>query len=449
MTTAAVAFDRRLIPPMILGAVLNPVNSSMIAVALVPIGLAFGASPAGTAWLVSGLYLATAVGQPVMGRLVDTYGARRMYLIGAVLLGVGGLVGAASPHLWTLVLARVLIGLGTCAGYPAAMSLIRGESDRTGQKSPAGVLTALAVGAQTVAVVGPTVGGLLIGLGGWRTIFAVNVPMALACLVLGSLRLPRSPRPARRPAFDLLGIGLFAAALTALLIFLMDPHMALLWLPALSVVTLTSFAVRELRTRVPFLDLRVLAGNGPLLATYGRNLLAYVVSYAYIYGYTQWLEAGRGLSPSHAGLLLLPSFLVAIVVSTLTGKRWGVRRKLVVGACGQIVACGMLAFVDPSTPLWMLVGIGVVLGLPQGLNNLANQSALYRQADPARMGQSAGLLRTSTYLGAIVASSATGMFLGEQADTLGLHELAAFMVAAALLMLLSVLPDRTLKNVER
>ncbi|HEV7709958.1 MAG TPA: MFS transporter, partial [Asanoa sp.] len=84
-------FDRRLIAPMILGAVLNPINSSMIAVALIPIGIALGAPPSETAWLVSGLYLATAVGQPVVGRLVDTYGPRRLYLIGGVLVGAAGL----------------------------------------------------------------------------------------------------------------------------------------------------------------------------------------------------------------------------------------------------------------------------------------------------------------------------------------------------------------------
>ena len=176
---------------MVLGAILNPINSSMIAVALVPIGAALGAGPAQTAWLVSGLYLATAIGQPVVGRLVDLYGARRLFLAGAVLIGVGGLVGALAPSIGVLVLSRVLLGLGTCAGYPAAMTLIRGEADRTGQDSPATILTVLAVSTQTVAVIGPTLGGFLIGVGGWRATFTVNVPLALACLVLGALYLPR------------------------------------------------------------------------------------------------------------------------------------------------------------------------------------------------------------------------------------------------------------------
>ncbi|MGW1798566.1 MFS transporter [Streptomyces sp. NPDC001984] len=90
---------------MILGSVLNPINSSMIAVALVPIGIAFGAPPAETVWLVSALYLATAVGQPVIGRLVDMYGPRRLYLVHSgspvwlllAVLGVPqGLIGLAA-----------------------------------------------------------------------------------------------------------------------------------------------------------------------------------------------------------------------------------------------------------------------------------------------------------------------------------------------------------------
>jgi MFS family permease len=81
-------FDGRLFVPMMLGAILNPVNSSMIAVALVPIGAAFGVLPSATAWLVSALYLATATGQPVVGRLVDTYGPRRLFLAGATLVGI-------------------------------------------------------------------------------------------------------------------------------------------------------------------------------------------------------------------------------------------------------------------------------------------------------------------------------------------------------------------------
>ncbi|MFI9802808.1 MFS transporter [Streptomyces sp. NPDC052301] len=435
-------FDRRLIPPMLVGSVLNPVNSSMIAVALVPIGVAFGAPPAETAWLVSALYLATAVGQPVMGRLVDMYGPRRLYLTGTALVGVAGLLGALAPSLGALIAARVLLGFGTSAAYPAAMRLMRSEAERTGRDSPAGVLTALAVANQTVAVVGPALGGLLIGLGGWRAVFTVNVPLSAACLVLGTLRLPRSET--RRRAVDLPGMALFALLLVALMLFLMHPDAGRWYLPALSAAAATAFAARELRVPDPFVDLRVLAGNGPLLATYLRQLLAYTTSYAFMYGYTQWLEQGRGLGASTAGLTLLPLSLAALTVSALTGRREAVRTKLITGSVLQLTCCAALLLVGADSPLWLLLAVGALLGIPQGLIGLATQNALYRQADPERIASAAGLLRTFMYLGALGASAATAAFYPHRADTAGLHGLALFMLAGSALLLAATLPDRSL-----
>lgn len=441
------AFDRRLVPPMVLGSLLNPVNSSMLAVALVPIGLALGVPASHTAWLVTSLYLATSVGQPVVGKLVDTYGPRPLYLVGTALVGIAGLLGALAPNLGTLVAARVLIGFGTCAGYPAAMYLIRSESRRTGIESPSGILATLAVANQIVAVVGPTLGGLLIAIGGWRAIFTVNVPLSIACLVLGTMRLPRTSRePGPRHGLDLLGIALFATALVALMLFLMHPQADQWPKAALAVAAGAAFAWRELSTSEPFIDLRVLGGNGPQLATYFRQLGASTVSYAFLYGYTQWLEAGRGLSASGAGLVLLPMFAGAIVVTTVSGRRPEVRGKLVVGSAALLVVCGLLLAVDASTAIVVLVLLALLAGVPQGLNGLANQNALYHQADEGRIAASAGLLRTFTYLGAIASSAATATFFDDGATTAGLHELTWFMVAVAAALVVLTLLDRSLRR---
>jgi MFS family permease len=454
----AEAFDRRLLAPMMLGSILNPVNSSIISVALVPIGAAFGAPPSQTAWLISALYLATSIGQPVIGRLIDLFGPHRLFLAGTALTGLAGLVGMLAPSLWVLIAARVLLGFGTCAGYPSAMNLIRREARRTGQNSPAGVLTALAVTTQTIAVIGPSLGGLLIGLGGWRATMAVNVPLAAAGLLLGALRLPRTTPEERAEQaaraqggtaaqLDLPGMGLFAATLVTLLLFLMEPAGDRWYLPAATVLAAAGFAGRELRCDQPFIDLRVLSGNVPLLATYARALLAYVVSYAFLYGFPQWLEEGRGLSASQAGLALLPLFGTGIVVSTATGRRPGVRGKFLVGSVGQIVACALLLLLGGHSSVWLLLVVAVLFGVPQGLNNLALQNSVYFQADPERVSSSAGLLRTFGYLGAIVASAADSAVYGQRADTPGMHRLALIMLAAGALYLLVTVFDRGLGRI--
>ena len=429
----------RLAIPLVLGSMLNPVNSSMLAVALIPIGVAFGASPATTVWLVSSLYVTTAVGQPVVGQLVDRYGARPLYLAGAALVGAAGVLGMFAPSLGMLILTRVLIGLGTSAAYPAAMRLLRDRDEGDNR----GMLTALAVAGQVIAVVGPSLGGLLVGVAGWQAIFAVNVPFAALCLVTGARRLPRT-RPDTTTRIDYPGIAFFAAMLVTALLFLMNPHH---WYLAIAAVAAAAaFTARELRVDAPFLDLRVLGGNRPLLATYLRQVLTYTVAYSFTYGFVQWLEAGRGLSAQVTGLVVLPMSAVAILTATIAGRRREIRGKLVVGGIVLVAACAALTIVGSHTAVWLLVAVGVLTGVPQGLNGLANQNALYRQADPDSMGTAAGLLRTFMYLGAMVSSAAVAVTFPDGALTGGLHQLAGFMLACAVVLVAVTLVDRSLRT---
>jgi len=305
---------------------------------------------------------------------------------------------------------------------------------------------------QTITVIGPALGGLLITVGGWRATLAVNIPLALAGLLLGARYLPRTASSGTgrvRELVDLPGIALFAPTLVALLLFLLSPRGDHWYLPVAALVLGTLFVWWELRTTNPFIDVRVLGGNLPLIRTYVRSVLAAVVSYAFLYGVTQWLQDGRGLSVAEAGLVQLPVFGTAMVVSSLTGRSPRIRGKLLVASAGQLVASVLLLLVGPATPVVLLLGVMVVLGVPQGLNSLALQNSVYHQADPARIGSSAGLLRTSMYLGAMIASAATGAFFPHQADTPGLRHLSWFLIAIAAVYLAITLVDRSLALVGR
>ncbi|MFF4692377.1 MFS transporter [Streptomyces sp. NPDC001307] len=405
--------DRGTVLAMVLGSIRNPVNSSMLAVALVPIARGFHTTPAQTAWLVSGLYLATAIGQPVFGRVVDIIGPRTPYLLGAALTGAASLFGALAPNLPLLVLSRILLGLGTSAAYPAAMALVRRQADafdHDDARRSTTILAILTASSQVVAVLGPTVGGLLISAGGWRLIWAVNLPLVAACLTLGARRLPRYPRPVAPDPSDVRGVALFSATLTLFMLFLMDPTSGHWYLPVLAAAVGTAFTVTSLPTAHPFLDLCVLAGNVPLLATYVRQFLAYLSTYAFLYGFTQWAQASHGLSAAEAGLLLLPLSAAALAATAATGRHPTAFGKLVVGSVLQILGAGILLTLGATTPAVLLVAVGVVMGIPQGINGLGNQNALYVQGDAARMGASAGLLRTFIYVGALTAAANAACF---------------------------------------
>src|ERR1700756_3030033 len=119
------SFGPRFVTPMLLGSALNPINSSVIATALVSIAAAMHVPVGRTAILISCLYLTSAIAQPTAGRLAEELGPRRVFLAGIVIVLAGGILGGLARDMTMLVVSRVLIGLGTSAGYPSAMLLIR------------------------------------------------------------------------------------------------------------------------------------------------------------------------------------------------------------------------------------------------------------------------------------------------------------------------------------
>ncbi|WP_407572537.1 MFS transporter [Deinococcus altitudinis] len=430
---------------LLIGTVLNPINSSLIATALTPIGrdLRIGADQ--TAWLVSSLYLVAAVGQPLMGRLADLIGPRRVFMFGLVTAAVGGVVGGLAPSIGWLILARMLIGLGTSAGYPSAMTVLSLTARRSGVPTPRPVLAAITVAGQVLAVLGPTLGGLMVGSLGWRAVFWVNVPVTALGLLLAAAHLPRDrqgPPPSRSDLLkrvDVPGVALFAVELSALLLFLMHLRSGPLygWL-VLALLSLTTLLMVERRRQGAFIDVRMLRRNTPLLLTYARFALTALITYSVFYGLPQWLQEARGFTPVQTGLILLPTSLVSIVTTLLVSRRprVSVRTMLLLGATLTVVGIGLFALVAHHPQLWLLLSAALVLGMPWGLNNLGNQQALSLQVPRDGAGSAAGLYRTAGYLGSILSSSAIGFTYSPSATTAGFGELCWLLLGVSALLLL-------------
>lgn len=441
-------FGFRLIVPLVIGSLLNPINSTMISTALVPIGRDFHAGAVDTAWLIAALYLTSAVAQPVMGRVAGVLGPRRVYLTGLVVVGLAGIAGIEAPSLAFLIGVRAVLGIGTSAAYPAAMTILRAHSRRIGRETPRTVLGVLSLAALSSAAVGPSLGGMLTDLAGWHAIFVVNTPLALIGIVLTVLWLPRDPprgeRAARRVRFDVVGIGLFTVMLVVALFFLMDlrhPRWPLLPLVAMAGAAL---GVHSWRRAAPFIDLRMMARNQALTRSYVRTGVAWALMYCVMYGFAQWLQDGHGFTASQAGLITLPMSLVAGVCSLLGARTKGIRGPLVLAAAAMLAGCTTLLLLTGSTPALLLIAAAMIFGLPQGLNSTGNQAAVYAQAPAQDVGTATGLQRTFQYIGAITASSLIGLFYGQRASDAGLHGLAVAMIVLSALLLVGTVADRTL-----
>ena len=257
------------------GTLLNPLNSSMIAVALISLQSAFGVGTATASWLISGFYLAAAIGMPVMGRLADLIGARRVFCAGLILVGAVGALAPLAPSFGFLVVFRVLQAFGTSAAYPARLAILR-HGDPAG-KAPASALGALTVAGSISAALGPVLGGSLVGAAGWQAIFLVNVPVTIAGLAMALHWLPKDePRGSNEGSsvssptqlwhtLDLLGILLFSATITTSLGFLISLSGTKLW-PLLGGALLAGHFIASQLFEVSGASPVILAGTACLLS---------------------------------------------------------------------------------------------------------------------------------------------------------------------------------------
>jgi MFS family permease len=472
----------RLVLPIATGTLLQALNSSMIAVALVQIKAEFHAGAAAS-WLISALYLATAVGAPTLGRLADLIGPRRVFLGGLAVTAVAAVAAVFAPTVGWLIAMRALLGIGTSAPYPAGLAMIRAEADRRGLSGAAGGLGALAIAGQVTVAFGPTLGGLLVQFAGWRAIFLVNMPFVLLAAVLAVRYLPSGRAGRARPAgadasgwssatsparrtgpvsggrnlftkLDVPGMVLFGGAMSALMLVLLalPEHPAwsrLALLSAVAVLLGGLLVLRELRSDEPFLDVRLLARNRALSATYLRTAFTYVAFYAIFYGLPAWLEQGRGLGPAEVGLVVLP---IAALGATTAGaaarlsRRSAPRLLLVVGSGVLLVGGLAMTGAHAGTPVLVLTLLAALLGVPNGFNNIGNQTALYREAPAEQMGAASGLYRTSQYIGANIAAGLIEItFAGPPSDA-GLHRMALVVAAISTTLLVTALLSRHLRR---
>jgi MFS family permease len=455
----AAGFGLRFALPVVLGPALNSVNTTMIAVALVPIARATGTSPADVVLLVAGLYLASAVAQPAMGALVDRYGPRRLYVAGMAAAAIAGLVPLAFPTFAGALTSRVAIGIGTSAAYPAVMAAIRDQAARSGRDAPRGLFSAVSVSGLVGAAVGPVLGGVLVEGFGWQSIFVVNAPYAVVATACALLGLPpdRTRVPPTGPGVedrgprrvDVPGLVLFAVVIGAALLFALDPGPERSWLVPVAVLAAAVLYVWERRHPRPFLDVRMLAAHPALVRTYARLFLVYLCTYLVIYGVTPWLQSAVGYTADAAGWTQLPAVVLAGVAAGLVSRSRGVRVPLIAAAAVLVVGGLLLTVLTTAAPVWAVLAVIALFGPPQGLAAVSNQVAVYGQAPEGRTGSVAGLSRTAVQVGAIAASGIIGPVLGAAPTDDGLHAIGWTIAALAAALLLLTAADPALRRLTR
>jgi EmrB/QacA subfamily drug resistance transporter len=401
--------ERTILVTVVLGAMLAPLNSTMITVALPTLLGDFGRSLVWGSWIVASYLVAMAAFQPLGGSLGDRYGRRRLFLIGLMLFLVATVVAALSWSIEVLIVARTVQAVAGATAIPNGTALVRSliVPERQGRAFGT-VASALAL----AAGLGPPLGGVLTAALGWRWIFAANILLIAPALILG-LRLPAVSSATSTGRFDLRGAALLICGLVSLVLALTVwrlPGVPLVLAPVLGLLAVgTSLALvlHTGRSPKPVLNLALFRARGftPAATTV---LLSNLTMYTLLLSLPVFLVGWGNWGDEHVGLLLAGLSLPMVFFSPLGGRlsdRSGRRLPAVMGMV--LIALGTLPFLAIA-PFWswlLYLAPLVLQGIGLGLSTASVQATAIETVSLGQAGQAAGLFSTMRYLGSILGSS--------------------------------------------
>jgi EmrB/QacA subfamily drug resistance transporter len=380
-------------------------DNLVVTTALPAIQRALHASIPDLEWTVNAYTLAFTVLMLPAAALGDRFGHRRMLLSGVALFTLGSAAAALSASATGLILARALQGIGGAFITPLTLTILTRAFPAERRAAAIGLWSGVS-GLGLAA--GPLVGGAIVNGWTWNAVFWLNVPIGLALLVLGRLRLSET-RGTGQP-LDLPGAALVGAGLLALVYGLIRGN-TLGWgsaeivgALACGLLLLGAFVWRERVAAAPMLDLRLFAARGFSVA----NAVGFLMSFGMfgsIWLLTLFLQQAQGASPLRAGLETMPwtgtIMLVAPVAGILAG-RIGPRLLVVAGMALQAASLAWIGAVAvATTPYVNLLPAFILGGLGMGLSFSPLSEAVMGAVAGPRQGQASGSYNTLRELGGV------------------------------------------------
>ncbi|MGG4445496.1 MFS transporter [Brevibacillus porteri] len=445
------AHSRWLMISVGLGILLNPLNSSMISVAIPRLQDVYRLDFTVVSWIIFSFYIASAIAQPVMGKASDLFGRKKIFLTGLVVSFVASILAPLSPNFGWLIVFRIVQSIGTSMMVAVGMAIVRIHIT----EKQATALSVLSIFLSGAAAIGPFVGGVLLHYWDWSAIFLINIPFVVASLLVAWRMIPKDESAASaahnmsfRKWLDLIdatGIVLFAVGLVASLVGLLSVKSSghVSWwhimVGGIGLITLGAFVRHELKTTSPFIPLRTFAKYPAMTWVNIEFMLVNVLFYSLFFGLPSYLQMVRHVSEFHTGILMLSLGLCSLVVSPLAG-RWidqsGPRPALLVSAILMTFgSLWLVTFNQDSHVISVCVALAA-FGISNGLNNVGMQAALFKSSPKEIIGVASGLFQTSRYLGTILSSLLIGIVMGDKFSAEGLQALGIILTTIALSLVL-------------
>jgi EmrB/QacA subfamily drug resistance transporter len=442
-----------------LGGLAFAVLQSLVAPALSTIGRDLGADTSDVSWVITAYLLSASVLTPILGRLGDIAGKRKVLIGVLAALAAGTLLAALAPNLTVLIVARALQGAAG-AILPLSIGMVRDELPRDKVSVIVGLLSAIfGIGAGVgIVAAGPIVEHL-----SWHWLFWL--PLVLVVIALLGAVFGMKESPVRTPGrLDVLGAGILSVGLVALLLAISKGESwgwgepKTLALLALGVVALAGFVVAEHRVAEPLVDMRLMRLRG----VWATDLVALILGFA-MFGTFLLVPTllqlpaatgyGFGKSVSQSGLFLLPTVVTMVIFGPLSGmlnRRYGPKLPMFLGAVLVVAAFALPAAAHGA--IWEMLASGILAGAGIGLAFAAMSNAIIESVPAAQTGEATSVNTIARTIGSSIGTAVVAAVITSHTTARGLPTDDAFtygFAACAVVGLLAVVAAVALPSAHR
>ncbi|WP_061292183.1 MFS transporter [Herbidospora cretacea] len=416
-----------------LGGLAFAVLQSLVAPALSTIGRDLGITTGDASWVITAYLLSASVLTPILGRLGDMAGKRKVLIAVLVVLAAGTLLAALSPNLMVLIVARALQGAAG-AILPLSIGIVRDELPQEKVSVTVGLLSAIfGIGAGVgIVAAGPIVEHL-----SWHWLFWL--PLGLVVVALLGVVFGMKESPVRTPGrLDVLGAAVLSVALVALLLAI-SKGQAWGWGDAKTVVllvagvaALVAFVLVELRVAEPLISMRLMRVRG----VWATDLVALILGFA-MFGTFLLVPTllqlpamtgyGFGKSVSESGLFLLPTVLMMVVFGPIAGilsRKYGPRPPLFLGTVLVVVAFALPALTHAE--LWHVLVSGLLTGAGIGLAFAGMSNAIIESVPATQTGEATSVNTIARTIGSSIGTAVIAAVISSHSTPQGLPTDTAF-----------------------
>lgn len=395
-----------------LACLLYPLSITASLVAIPSISADLNVSAVLASWIPAIFVLTSLVCQLPGGRISDTLGLKRAFVLSNFIFAVGGVLAAASPNIEMLLFARVVQGAAGAILASTGMAILSRVYEASGRGQALGWMTSAIYFGMTS---GPLIGGWLVDQFGWRAVFLVPVPVGFVVLfsvkhVLHGEWKADEPHPV-----DWTGALIFAVALVAL--FVGATHLADLFGAALFIagaMFLYLFVKWSAKATYPLVKLNLLVQNRRFIRSVTAAFFMYGSQYGIVLMMALYLQYNRGLSPTEAGQLMMLQALMMTICAPIAGRlsdRVGRRILATTGSISIALGLVLLTQMNSESALWVIALGLMIIGLGHGLFSTPNNSSALGSIPPQRMGIGSAIISLARQSGQLMGTAVISLLL--------------------------------------